>query len=172
MTKEKKHTDRSVPTLLRDKYSGQAWAFISQVPNATGMAHSRTCDGLAMSLWPSKGLHLHGFEVKVSRSDWLSEIQDLSKSFAFSRYCHYWWIVAPKGIVKLEELPEQWGLQEVTASDNIRVKKPASLLTPELVGPEFLAGLFRSVHRAGTESEIRAAYHQGKTDARKERVQQ
>lgn len=60
--------------LLRERYQGRDWAFLLQVPDGTGMAKSRTADALAMGLWPSKGLNLHGFEVKASRSDWLAEL--------------------------------------------------------------------------------------------------
>ena len=52
---------------------------------------------------------VHGFEVKVSRSDWLRELKDPCKSEAWSRYCHHWWLVAPRDVVKPGELPENWG---------------------------------------------------------------
>lgn len=157
-----KDTETTVTQLLRSKYSGQHWAFVAQVPNGTAMNKSRTCDGMAMGLWPSKGLHLHGFEIKVSRSDWLAEIQLPEKAVAFSRYCHFWWIVAPPGIIKLEEVAAEWGVQEVTKSgQRLRVKKAASLLSLEPVGPDLLAGIFRACARQGSESEIKQARRDG-----------
>ena len=162
------HSEEKITQLLRTKYSGQHWAFVSQVPNGTGMNKSRTCDGMAMGLWESQGLHLHGFEIKVSRSDWLSELQIPEKAIAFSRYCHFWWIVAPPGIVKPEEVAGGWGIQEVTkAGDGLRVKKAASLLSPEKVGPEFLAGLFRTVERQSSEVDLQAARSEGYDAGRK-----
>lgn len=55
---------------------------------------------------------VHGFEIKVSRSDWLSEHRTQGKKSApWRSYCNYWWIVVPRrDIVKPEELPAGWGL--------------------------------------------------------------
>lgn len=55
---------------------------------------------------------VHGFEIKVSRADWLSEHRTQGeKSAPWRSYCNYWWLVVPnKGIVKPEELPAGWGL--------------------------------------------------------------
>lgn len=54
---------------------------------------------------------VHGYEVKCSRGDWLRELADTSKANTWSRFCHYWWVVASdKDIVMAGELPEHWGL--------------------------------------------------------------
>ena len=163
-----KWTEAELTEMLRHRYSGHKWAFAAQVPNATGMKKTRTCDGIAMGLWPSEGLHLHGFEVKVSRSDWRKEMQDVTKSSAFSVYCHYWWIVAPKEAVKLEELPADWGLlSPVTANRVLRVQKPATFkATPEQPTVELLAGIFRaccqnSVSARELESARSEGYREG-----------
>lgn len=52
-----------------------------------------------------------GFEVKVSRSDWLSELKKPEKADSLARYCDRWYLVIsdPK-IVKDGELPPTWGL--------------------------------------------------------------
>lgn len=153
--------------LLRTKHSGQEWALATEVPNATGFDKTRSCDALAMSLWPSKGLHLHGYEIKVSRNDWLTEMQDVSKAAAFARYCHYWWIAAPSNVVKLEELPADWGLVCPTNSDNLRVKKPATLTTPEPPDVQLLAGVFRACARMPSALATQRAYDDGRRDAKK-----
>lgn len=157
-------TESDITALLATKYSGNDWAFCSQVPNGTGHAKTRTADGLAMGLWPSKGLHLHGFEIKVNRSDWLKEIQDVSKAAAFSRFCHYWWVVAPKGVVKLEEMPADWGL--VIAGKSLRTQKAATLRDPESPDHTLLAGIFRACSKQdGQMSAINSAYQKGRNDA-------
>lgn len=51
-----------------------------------------------------------GFEVKTSRSDWLRELKDPSKSEAWRRYCTHFYVVAPRGVVNKDELPAGWGL--------------------------------------------------------------
>lgn len=158
-----KHSEASLTQMLADKYSGRDWAFVPKVPDGTGMAKLRTADGLAMSLWPSKGLHLHGFEIKVARGDWLKEIQDPSKANAFARFCHYWWIVAPAGVLKIEELPSDWGWMCPTPSGNLRTKKaPTFRQTPEVIDYALLAGIFRACLRSSdTEQRVQVANAQG-----------
>lgn len=160
--KEKTYTASDMYELLHARYSGPEWAFVGGVPNGTGMAKTRTADGLAMSLWPSKGLHLHGFEIKVNRSDWFKEIQDVSKAAAFSLHCHYWWIAAPAGVVKAEEMPADWGLL-VPAPKGLRVKKAATF-KPTPLPPSYalLAGIFRACLRSSVnEQRIRKARDEG-----------
>lgn len=99
--------------LLRKRHEGSAWAFMEEVRNATGYSRrvTRTADALAMSLWPSRGLHIHGFEVKVSRSDWLRELKDPEKAEEMHGFCHYWWLaVDDPSIVQNGECPMTWGL--------------------------------------------------------------
>lgn len=80
---------------------------------------TRTADCIVQDTWAGglsydqKHLHypIHGFEVKVSRSDWLAELRDPEKAQAFIPYVHYWWLVVPdKDLVRLDELPTNWGL--------------------------------------------------------------
>jgi hypothetical protein len=57
------------PALARD--CSDAVRFIS-----SGWSRESRADAIARHLWPSQGLELIGFELKVSRSDWLREIKD------------------------------------------------------------------------------------------------
>lgn len=153
--------------LIRGKHAGQNWAVIPSVPNGTGGHKSRTADALAMSLWPSQGLHLHGFEIKVSRGDWLREIQDPLKADAFAAHCDFWWIAAPDGIVKLEEMPGSWGLMTPTKNRcGLTVKKGAERrASPEPIDRAFLAALCRAVQRElPGEKELTEAYDKGYRD--------
>ena len=112
--------------LLRKRHEGQAWAYLEEVRNGTGFGRTvRTADALAMSLFPSRGLHLHGFEVKVSRGDWLKERDEPAKAEEIARFCHYWWLaVSDASIVKEGELPQPWGLLAVK-NGKLVVKKQA-----------------------------------------------
>ena len=139
-------TTEQLMCLLRAKHTGQQWAFFEEVPDATGSAKGRTADALAMGLWPSTGVHLHGFEVKVSRADWRKEMQDHSKAYAIKRYCHYWWLVAPRDVAKLEEIPADWGWYVPTDAGKLRVAKACTYLDPTLTY-DFLASLCRCIHR-------------------------
>lgn len=81
---------------------------------------------------------VHGYEVKVSRSDWLREARtDGGKSFPWRRYCSHWWLVVPDaGIVRDGELPDGWGLLTPTKAGVLRAQVPARRVTAEPIPHE------------------------------------
>lgn len=108
---QKKFNTDAVKSALRKRYAYPAWAFLEEVRDAAGYDATRSADGIAMSLWKSRGLELQGFEIKASRSDWLKERDSPEKAEAISRYCDRWWlVVSDPSIVKDGELPPSWGL--------------------------------------------------------------
>lgn len=139
---------------LRSRYPAPKYAFVTGVPDGTGWDKKRTADAIAMGCWKSVEIELQGFEVKVSRADWRKELKDLNKSAAFQKHCHRWWIVASKGIVKLEEMPAEWGLIE-PHGDGLTIKKAASLTAPEPVSFMFLAGMLRRAVAVGLSEKER-----------------
>jgi hypothetical protein len=143
--KPKPFTAGDMLNLLTVRYAAPAYAFLSQVRNQTGFAKSvvRTADGLALSLYPSRGIYLHGFEIKVSRGDWLSELRNPVKADEIGKHCNYWWIVAPSTkIVPVEELPDTWGLL-VERGGKLFTAKEASFMTPEPLPLTMMAAIFR-----------------------------
>lgn len=146
-------TTEHLMVLLRHRHTGEQWTFFEEVPDSTGSDKVRTADALAMNLWPSQGRHLHGFELKVSRSDWLKEMQDFTKAHAIKRFCHRWWLVAPKGVAKIEEVPADWGWYAPTDAGGLKVMRQASLLKPEPISDAFLASLCRQVFRQNKPTE-------------------
>jgi len=131
---------------LRERYQPPAWAFLSHVRNQTGYGRTtRTADGMAMSLYPSRGLELHGIEIKVERSDFLRELKDPEKAAEILRFCNRWWLaVSDPAIVQPGELPPTWGLL-VPKGKGFAVKVDAPPLTPEPISRAFLASIFRNV---------------------------
>lgn len=130
---------------LSKKYPSPQYGFITKVRNGTGFMSTRTADAIAMSLWPSRGLELIGFELKISREDWLRELKNPSKADEVAVYCDRWYIVASSNdIVKKEELPPTWGLL-VATDRGISMKVEASKLEPIEMDRVFLAGIFRNV---------------------------
>lgn len=135
--------------LLRNYRFGPGdWAFLTDVPNSTGYAQRRTCDALAMNLWPSTGLELHGFELKVSRNDWVRELRQPDKATELKRFCDRWWLVAGDDTVcpNARDLPTSWGLI-VARNGNLVIDYPAPKLTPEPLERGFVAALVRKVAR-------------------------
>lgn len=147
------HTEREMLDLLNLRYSetrgnGPRWARAEHVKNATGYDHARTADYISMHLWPGypagKTLALHGHEVKVSRSDWLTELKDPSKAEAFRPYMHHWWLVVSDAkIVKPGELPPLWGLMALQGT-KLRVMKQAPRIEPEPMPLIMTAALLRA----------------------------
>lgn len=159
-----KRTEGEMLGLLRTRYTekagnGDAWAFIEKVRDAAGFDAKRTIDAMAMSLWPSRGLTLHGFEVKCSRSDWLRELKDPSKAESFMRHLDRWWlVVADASIVAPGELPETWGLL-VATGNRLVCKVEAPRLAAQPLPRGMLASLLRSACRVAevTPAEVRHA---------------
>ena len=89
----------SVKASLRDRYAAPEWAILFEVADRTGTGASRRVDAVAMNFYPSRGLEVHGFEIKVSRSDWRRELVDPAKAEANFGACDRRWLVAPPGVV-------------------------------------------------------------------------
>lgn len=154
MNAAEKRTEAEMLAMLRARYTekagnGDAWAFIPHVRNAAGFNANRTADAIAMSLWPSRGLLLHGFEVKVSRSDWLRELKAPDKAESFCAIVDRWWlVVADSTIVQPGELPDTWGLLVAKGSRLVCQKEaPALRHSPAPMSRSFLAALLRSACR-------------------------
>lgn len=152
-------TTEELGDLLAHKYRGDEWAYFREVPDGTGGNMTRSVDGLAMGLWPSRGLELMGFEIKKTRSDWLRELKNPAKADAICRFCDRWYIVANKNVVKLEELPTTWGLIEAWGCQ-LRVKVKAPKLEPVSVDRSFLAGILRRASEKPEEIRLKA-YNEG-----------
>ncbi len=143
-----KVTEDVIAHQLRKRYGTGEWAFMCQVRNATGIAgQARYADALAFGLWPSRGQEILGFEIKVSRQDWQKERETPAKAEAIARFCDRWWIVAPVGIVRKDELPAGWGLMELEGETQLKVAKDAPKLEPQ----EPKRGFWCSVMRAFSE---------------------
>lgn len=131
-------------TMLRERYPKDAYAFFTEVPDGTGGNCRRHCDALVMSLWPSRGLTLTGFELKVSRGDWIKELKQPAKADSIARYCDFWYlVVSDEKIVQRGELPATWGLM-MPVGGKLKVKTEATKLEAEPISRKFIAGLFRA----------------------------
>lgn len=146
----------AIRAAVRARFCSPEWATFFEVGDATGGRHRRWADAVAMNLYPSRGLSIHGFEFKISRSDWQRELKDPTKSAPVQQYCNHWWIVTTPDIVRDGELPPTWGLYELQANGSLRQKVAAPALQPIQVTKEFVAAMLRRASEVD-ESEVKAA---------------
>lgn len=108
-------------------------------------------DALAISCWAGRrrpAFPRVGYEVKVSRSDWLRELKQPGKrEFAMS-ICDRFFFAAPWGLIKLDEVPEGCGLVQIlpeTPERRMRVHTTlgAPLLEPRGLKRKELSSLLR-----------------------------
>jgi hypothetical protein len=157
-------TDR-LADLLRARYPAKTHALFFEVRNAAGFSADRSCDAIAMGLWPSRGLKLVGFEFKSSRADWLREYRNPEKADAFAQFCDEWWlVVSGMAIVEPDELPETWGLL-VANGARLVCQKEAPKRQPLPINRHLLAALLkRAVDHATepTDEAFQRGYDAGK----------
>lgn len=125
---------------------------IEEVAPGVGWSDARRrADVLVLSMWPSKGLTLEGYEVKASKADLKKELRDPAKHHATARYCDYWWLVVWDESLLVDGIPETWGVL-VTAEDEdgereLKVLKKAAKLEPEPWPRAFVCSLVRNAHQ-------------------------
>jgi len=112
---------KEVLKILRLHFPKPEWAFIEELRLGSGWNSRRTkwegrIDAWAMNCYPSKGLTTVSFEVKVSRGDWLRELNDPNKRKLAMTLCNKFYFVAPEGIISKEEVPDGCGLVEISKS--------------------------------------------------------
>ncbi len=155
-------TERDMLNLLADRYTdvregtiADRWVRAEHVRlKAESYYGNRIADFVAGGDKWNSTLALHGHEVKVSRSDWLSELRDPDKAKSFKRYMHHWWLVVPDAaIVKPGELPDGWGLLVETAR-GLRAKVKAPLLQPEPAPLELIINLMAAASRTAHREPI------------------
>lgn len=151
-----RHTERTMLDAIRARYSavhpgnGPRYVVAEHVRNQCGFGGYwgtgplRTADAMVVDLWPSTDNAIHGFEVKVSRSDWLTELKDPEKAEAFRPYVHHWWLVVPDATIVRDDLPTGWGLLALGADGKLRQRVRAPLLKPEPMTPGMTAALLRA----------------------------
>lgn len=141
-------TERDVLDALRRRFThrggnGERYVLAEHVRDHGAWA-SRTADLIVRDLWESAGVALHGFEVKVSRADWLAELRDPTKADRFRRHCDYWWLAVHDASIVHDDLPDGWGLI-VMSGNTMRARVQAPRLTPEPMDPIMRASLDRSI---------------------------
>jgi hypothetical protein len=127
------------------------YALASHVPSSpTANWGGRICDFIAIDCQKNMGPvedrnPIHGFEIKASRADWLTELRAPDKAEAFKPYMDHWWlVVTDPRIVRDGELPEDWGLL-VVVGDRLRQIKAAPKLRSQPMPKPMVAALGRAI---------------------------
>ncbi|AMT70494.1 hypothetical protein [Mycobacteroides immunogenum] len=85
--------------------------FLHEVGGNGTWGASARADAIYIGFTSSSGRILVGHELKVSRSDWLNELNKPGKADQWADQCHTWWlVVSDLSIVQDGELPPGWGL--------------------------------------------------------------
>lgn len=132
---------------MRKRYCAPEWALFFNVANGTGARAYRYADALGMSLFPSRGLELHGFEVKISKSDWKREAADPMKAETIAAYCDRWWVVTPDKLLENENIPPNWGWLSYDGRA-FYTKQKAEKTEAKALDRPFLAALLRRAHES------------------------
>lgn len=155
---EEKITTDVLEVKLAEKYPRDRYALFFNVPDAVGTNANRRADAIAIGCWRSVGHSIDGFELKVSRSDWLREVGQVRKADPFVERCDRWWLVTSSpDIAKLEEIPACWGWMALTKG-GLRVQRPATKLPgdPKYIDRLFAIGILRKMQEDMTRApEVR-----------------
>lgn len=134
---------------IRDRFADrQRYAVLTELARSTGFAYRATwIDVAVLNLWPSDGLLRCAYEVKVSRSDFIREIENPKKN-EWARECfHEFSFVTAPGVVKSEdEIPEGAGWY-VVGKGGMRRKKIAQRRSSPKLDDNLLAAIARSISK-------------------------
>jgi hypothetical protein len=133
-----------IHSAIAKRFPSPEWAVLYEVRDDAGFKAHRSADVVAMNCWPSRGLRLHGLEVKSHRSDWLRELAKPEKSVAIQRFCDHWWLVTSDDkVATLDEIPERWGWLALSGK-TLKTMRDAPALEAQPVTNGFLAALLRN----------------------------
>lgn len=147
---------------LRSYYDKIGYKLFEEVKRSSGyMKPERFADAIAISIFPSNGISLTGFEMKENRADLLNDLRDLSKSEALKQFCDYWILMIPHSnyeeILKGKiQIPDDWGVwawynNKTHGNGGFIVKIKPKQLYPKPVDRYFLASLLNQTNTSVKE---------------------
>lgn len=108
--------------------SRQEWLMATEVKNGCGYSFHRSLDVVVVNTYPSKGLLFEGIEIKVSKSDLRTELQNAEKHAVFFENLDYFSLACPASILDMDIIPKKWGVYVVNDKGELRTKrKPLAL---------------------------------------------
>lgn len=144
-----------IDALKRKYYDQQQWVYFEELRVGTGYKnHSKglnpeqRIDFWVINMYPSKDYLKIGFEVKVSRGDFLNEMKHPSKRKQAMGLSNQFYFIAPKGLLKEHEIPEDCGWMEVHENLRVVTRKLAPVMECKIPTWGFLASLARRVNKS------------------------
>lgn len=159
-------TSLAVLSALKLRYPSPRYALLTEVCAQPGF-NERRCDAIAISLWASDGLGMHGFEIKASRQDWVKELAQPEKNARFAAQCStFSLVVTDAKIVDEGEIPDSWGLLVLRGSRLHTLKRPTinAARMPSLPA----AILKRALTQSVSAKDLDKARKEGREEARAE----
>lgn len=155
---------KDIWSILRGRYPEHEYALMREVRDKAGFDASRSADYIAVNLYPSRGLSMHGIELKSFRSDWLNELKNPKKAENIFQYCDYFWLLTGDDkVAKIEEIPQAWGWLCIKG-ERIFTKKHAPILKPKPISKSFLCAMLKRasdksgfVHKDSIKDKIEEA---------------
>lgn len=107
-------TTDAMTKLMVSLLEAHGYVVATEVCVMTG-GNTRNNGGQRIDVWgihpyPSKKMLTIAIEVKASRSDWLNELKKPRKRNYAMMYSNEFYVVAPAGVVLVDELPREMGL--------------------------------------------------------------
>ncbi len=149
MVTNAKRQNAEIKLRLRTLFSPPEYAIFFEVAVGTGYdGQRRKADAVVMDMWPSRGMKITGFEIKVSRHDWLREKGNPVKAEAIAAYCDRWALVTASGVAKPIEVPHAWDWYELSdGGDALKLLQRGHETAAKALDRSFVASLLRCAAR-------------------------
>ena len=155
--RETKLTASDLLDAIAARYEAPEWHLESEVTLG-----SRRLDVVALNMWKARDYRIVGFEIKVSRGDWLRELSAFQKSEEWMAVVDAFYVVTPPKLVKDDELPIGWGLLELCGSRMMTRRhaevRQGSTMLPREVAARFISRISQAGTRADREAHWRASH--------------
>lgn len=149
-------TAAEVRDRLHGRWPDSEYLHIEEAPEDSGR-QGRKIDVLVVSLWRSRGLAVDAVEVKVSMSDFRTEIKNVHKADFWWEHSDRFWVAMPASLTAKakNELPPGWGLIGCTATGT-KIIVQAERHDRKPMGWETTVGVVRATAGAGISALSRA----------------
>ena len=145
---------------IRARYEPPEWHLETEVTLA-----GRRLDVVALNMWETRGWRVVGFEIKVSRGDWVRELNAFQKSEEWTAVVDAFYVVTPPKLVRDGELPEGWGHLELCGS-RMMTRRHAAVRDGRTTLPREVAARFIGRLAQRATQEERTAEHRARQQLR------